>query len=150
MAEKNINGNQVLDAEKEIIQKIKTMKESVLHKQICSYIKLQYPDVIFNTDLSGIKLTIGQAKKLKSLRSSRAMPDIVIYEPRGKMHGLFLEVKKETPYKKNGELKSNEHLKEQAGMMLSLRQRNYEAFFVWTFENAKNIIDTYLKLIVEC
>ena len=58
------------------------MKEDKLHKSICDYIKLQYPKVIFNTDLSGIKLSIGMAKKVKGLRSSNSFPDITIYEPR--------------------------------------------------------------------
>jgi hypothetical protein len=119
------------------------MTEAQLHKQICQYLKLK--GCIFNTDMSGIKLTIGQAKKMKSLRSSRAFPDIVIYEPRDRFHGLFLEVKKESPYKKNGELKSGEHLREQLEMMDILFDKGYLTSFVWSFDMAKTIIDDYLE-----
>lgn len=118
------------------------MTEEQLHKQICTYLKLK--GVLFNTDLSGIKMSIGQARKIKKLRSSRGFPDIVIYEPTQSYHGLFLEVKKESPYKKNGELKKNEHLQEQQYMIGELEMRGYKAYFVWDFDQAKKIIDNYL------
>lgn len=119
------------------------MTEAQLHKQICQYLKLK--QVCFNTDMSGIKLTIGQAKKMKSLRSSRAFPDIVVYEPRGGYGGLFLEVKKETPYKKNGELKSSTHLKEQEDMINILNDKGYCASFAWSLDGAIELIERYLN-----
>jgi hypothetical protein len=122
------------------------MKEENLHKQICSYIKLQYPQVIFNTDLSGIKLTMGQAVKLKSLRSSRAFPDLFVYEPRGCFKGFFAEIKRENPYKKNGMLKADDHLEAQAEMMLKLYERGYYGGFYWDFEQFKMAFDFYITL----
>lgn len=118
------------------------MTEEQLHRQICTYLKLK--GVLFNTDLSGIKMSIGQARKIKNLRSSRGFPDIVIYEPKNGYHGLFLEVKKNIPFKKNGELKSDKHLQEQMDMIGELESRGYKAYFVWDFDQAKKIIDTYL------
>ena len=120
------------------------MTEASIHKQICKYISLKYPEAIFNTDLSGIKLTMGQAVKVKKLRSSNSMPDIVIYEPRGQYCGLFIEVKRVTPYTKVGGLRKNEHLEAQENMLIKLTKRGYKAKFVWTFEMAKEIIDKYL------
>jgi hypothetical protein len=128
--------------------------EKQLHKQICDYIKLQYPNVLFNTDMSGIKLTIGQATQAKKLRSGNGFPDIVIYETSTYYNGykhvlnsaLFLEVKKETPFLKCGvTLKKNDHLKEQEIMSWELEARGYRFEFVWTFEMAKDIIDNYLS-----
>ena len=121
------------------------MTEEALHKQICEYIAWQYPDAIFNTDMSGVRLTIGQAKKLKKLRSSNKMPDIPIYEPRGQYCGLFIEVKKETPYTNSGTLKRSEHLEAQEQMLINLTKRGYKAKFVWTFDMAKDLIDNYLN-----
>lgn len=120
------------------------MTEKKLHEQICTYLKLQYPNVVFNTDLSGIKLTIGQAKQLKKVRSSKGFPDIFIYEPKFKYAGLFLEVKKESPFKKDGELKTDTHLKEQFYFHEKLHLKGYFGGFVWTFEGAKELIDKYL------
>ena len=134
------------------------MTEEQLHKQICEYIKLQYPNVIFNTDMSGIPLSMSQRIKAKKLRSSNGFPDIQILESNNDYFGLFLEVKKETPYKKNKELKKStstekvngvkvryDHLQRQNDMHVKLRKRGYAASFVWTFEMAKGIIDEYLN-----
>lgn len=137
------------------------MTEKQLHKQICDYLKLQYPKVLFNTDMSGIKLTIGQATQAKKLRSDNGFPDIIIYEPRlidNYSSGLFLEVKKETPYKKDGELKKMvryehinglkvpyDHLKQQNEMHIKLRKRGFKCEFVWFLDMAKEMIDNYLK-----
>jgi len=56
------------------------ISEEKLHSQICEYLRIQYPKILFKSDMSGIRLTIGQAKKVKKLRSSNAFPDIEILE----------------------------------------------------------------------
>jgi hypothetical protein len=121
--------------------------EATVHSQVCKYLNYQYPKVLFNTDLSGIKLTIGQARKVKSLRSGRAWPDIFISEPRSPYHGLYLELKAPNVniVKQNGELVSNEHIKEQYDMLCELEKRGYCARFACGFDQAKLIIDEYLK-----
>jgi hypothetical protein len=121
------------------------LTEKQLHKQICDYIKLQYPKVLFNTDMSGIKLTIGQAIQAKKLRSGNGFPDIIIYESNKNFNALFLEVKKETPFKKDGNLKKSKHLEEQDDIHLKLWEKGYKASFVWSFDMAKEIIDNYLN-----
>lgn len=135
------------------------MTEKQLHKSICDYLKAQYKDVLFNTDMSGIKLTTGQATQAKNLRSNNGFPDIVIYEiSLGMYHALFLEVKKETPYKKDGELKKMiryehingikvpyDHLRQQDEIHQRLRIKGFKAEFAWSFDMAKDIIDEYLK-----
>jgi len=127
--------------------KKQTSKESDIHSQVCRYLRLQYPKVMYNTDLSGIKLTIGQAVKLKNLRSFRGFPDIVIYEPRGVYHGVFIELKRngERLVKMNGDYISD-HIREQHECMLMLANRGYFCAFAIGFENAKNIIDKYLSI----
>ena len=119
--------------------------EAQLHEAVCDYIRLQYPDVLFNSDMSGVKLTMGQAIKAKKLRSSKGFPDLVIYEPRNGKHGLFLELKRkgEQLFKKDGSFKT-EHLKDQSEVIAKLNRTNYVALFVIGFEEAKYIIDKYL------
>jgi uncharacterized cupredoxin-like copper-binding protein len=103
--------------------------------------------------MAGIKLTIGQATQAKKLRSGNGFPDIMIFENYLNKDTLviysvlFLEVKKETPYKKNGMLKKDKHLLEQFKMHQKLIQRGYKVEFVWTFDKAKEIIDKYLTRI---
>ena len=130
------------------------MSEKTLHRQVCDYLRYQYPKVIFSSDLSGAtKLTIGQGKALKNLRSGRGFPDLQIMEPRGKYHGLFIELKAEgTDLLKKKMVDaygypmwSTPHIREQHEMLEALEQRGYRAEFAIGFDDAKEIIDNYLK-----
>jgi hypothetical protein len=125
-------------------KQIKTSEKS-LHFQVCEYLRLQYPNVIFNTDLSGIRLTMGQAVKAKKLRSSNGFPDLVIYEKRMDYPALFIELKRkgERIYKRDAS-PVNEHISEQLDMLKKLRQRGFYAQFALGFEQAKDLIDWYL------
>ncbi len=117
------------------------MSEKTLHRAVCDYLRLQYPDVLFNSDLSGsMKLTIGQAKALKYLRSNRGWPDIFIAEPRGNFAGFFLELKRE------GKIVNSQHVKEQKEMIKKLNDRGYFAFIAAGFDEAKKVIDAYMGL----
>lgn len=61
--------------------------------------------------------------------------------------GLYLEIKTKSnsPYKKDGTLKKDKHLEEQAEMLEKLRARGYRAEFGVGFEGCKKIIDEYLR-----
>ena len=122
------------------------MKEENFHLAVCDYIRMQYPNVLFNSDMSGVKLTMGQAIKAKKLRSCKGFPDLVIYEPRGEFKGLFIELKREGEklLNRNGELRT-EHLKEQWEVMQKLIERGYNCSFAVGFDQAKMYIDNYLN-----
>jgi len=121
-------------------------KEQDIHIAICKYIKLKYPNTIFTSESSGIRVGWYQAKMLKEMRSSAGLPDIMIFEPRKSYYGLFLEVKREdfAVYKKDGGIVSNSHIQEQEEMLYRLKQRGYLASFVRGFDDAKVLIDYYL------
>ena len=128
--------------------------EKTLHRQVCEYLRYQYSEVIFNSDLSGsTKLTIGQAKALKKLRSGRGFPDLQIMEPRNGYHGLFIELKaegtdllKKRMVDKDGyPMWASDHIKEQHEMIERLNELGYKAEFAIGWDEAKNIIDNYLK-----
>jgi hypothetical protein len=124
------------------------MSEKTLHIAVCDYLRMQYPKVLFNSDMAGsMKLTIGQAVQIKKLRSSRGFPDLVIYEPRKQFHGLFLELKKEGEviYRRDGFTLKTHHLVEQAETIKQLNQLGYFASFAVGFDEAKHYIDLYLK-----
>ena len=125
------------------------MTELELQAQVADYIRLQYPDVIFHSDFgSGIKLTMGQAIKQKRLNGGRrAWPDMFLAEPRGKYSGLFIELKREGTriFKKDGALVADEHIREQFDMLHDLRRKGYAAEFACGFDEAKKLIDDYMK-----
>jgi hypothetical protein len=120
--------------------------EQDIHIAICQYIKLQYPNVIFTSESSGLRVSMYQAKLLKKMRSGAGLPDIMIFEPRKSYYGLFLEVKRDNfaVYKKDGGIVSNAHIQEQEEVIHRLSQRGYLATFVRGFEDAKAILDYYL------
>lgn len=126
--------------------------EAILQQQVADYLRLQYPDVLFHSDFgSGIKLTMGQAIKQKRQNGGRrAWPDMFIAEPipavgKPVCCGLFIELKKEGTRikKKNGDWAS-EHIAEQAEVLDRLEFRGYKAVFAVGFEQAKEVIDSYL------
>lgn len=133
------------------------MTELDIQQQVADYLRLQYPDVIFHSDYgSGIKLTMGQAVRQKRLNGGRrSWPDMFIAEPRTitfnhreyRCCGMFLELKRPGVkiYKKNGELVANEHIREQKELLDSLQTKGYYANFACGFDEAKEIIDWYLR-----
>lgn len=133
------------------------MKESDLQVMVADYLRLRYPKVLFHSDFgSGIKLTQGQAMKQKRQNGGRrGWPDLFIAQsaPRCvdgswkyEYYGLFLELKAEgnSPFKKDGSLKKDEHLEEQWEMLQELENRGYKARFATGFNEAKKLIDDYL------
>ena len=149
------------------------MTEHDIYAQIADYMRYQYPDVIYRFDLAAdLKLSIGQARKHKRLQHYRGYPDMFIAEPRvrhttdytfgiklgegeadGTIYyammfaGLYLEIKKPGTriFTKKGLLVADEHIREQYDMLESLRQRGYKAEFAIGFDEAKRIIDEYLR-----
>lgn len=133
------------------------MREIDLQQQVADYIRLQYPSVIFHSDFgSGIKLTMGQAIKQKRLNGGRrSWPDMFIAEPKNSgdiattwhNNGLFIELKREGTriFKKDGKLVADEHIREQFDMLHDLRARGYAAEFACGFDEAKRLIDDYMK-----
>lgn len=127
--------------------KVPVQYEYDLQKDICQYIRIQYPDLIFTSDLSGIRLPMGLAVKTAKLRSSRAIPDLLIFEPRHGYHGLFIELKRPgvSFFKKDGITPATEHYAEQWEMINRLLSKGYLSTHCNTFETAKTIIDSYLS-----
>lgn len=121
--------------------------ESQIQKAVCEYLRLQYPDVIFISDASGLKTSIGVAKQLKFLRSCRGIPDLIILQPNPPYHGLFIEIKRshDEIFKKDGSLRSSTHIKEQASLLTKLSELGYFCAFGCGIDNCIRIIDTYLS-----
>lgn len=138
------------------------MRETDLQAQVADYIRLQYPSAIFHSDFgSGIKLTMGQAIKQKRLNGGRrSWPDMFLAEQSVRHEdvsdhaigewnyaGLFIELKREGTriFKKDGKLVADEHIREQFDMLHDLRARGYAADFACGFDEAKKLIDDYMK-----
>jgi hypothetical protein len=121
--------------------------ETKVQIDLSEYIKDTYPDVIFTSESSGIKLTMGQSIVAKRCRSSRALPDMWVLEPKKGYNGLLLEIKKEDVkiFKQDGSIRSEKHLQEQEEMQQRLRLKGYFCEFGIGIEESKKIVDWYLS-----
>lgn len=121
-------------------------KEESLQIAISRFIKLQYPNVIFTSESSGIRLTMGQAVKAKKQRSKHKLPDMIILQPNKEYHGICFELKKKSPFLKDGSLSTNKHIQEQHKTLKQLSTLGYYTCFVWSLEQAISILKKYLNL----
>lgn len=121
--------------------------ESIVQIDFCEYIKDKYPAVIFTSESGGIRLTMGQSIVAKRTRSCRGLPDVFILEPRKGYFGLFIEIKKEGErvFKKNGEVISNDHVREQREIHERLKHKGYLSMFAIGLEQCKEIMDWYMS-----
>lgn len=125
-----------------------TAKEEAIHAQFCAYVRTRYPDVIFTSESSGIRLTMGQAVKAKKLRSGARLPDFWMAEPRGRFSGFFLELKRnhDEVFRKDGSLKQDDRVLGQAGVLRRLSEKGYKAEFACGLQQAIDELDYYMSL----
>lgn len=123
-------------------------KEEKLSIAVSNYIKLQYPNVIFLTDDSGVWLPKGLASIRAKQRSRMKIPDVLILEPKGGYHGLVIELKTvdKSPFLKDGSISRSKHVQEQLQSILHLANKGYYACFGVGFDDCKAIIDNYMNL----
>jgi len=129
--------------------KIKTRNypEFDLQCQFVKWLEIQHPDVMFLSDtIANVKLNGQQAGRNKKIQKKdfKCM-DVIILEPNKYYHGLLIELKVETPYKLNGELKKDEHLEAQNKSIEIMREKGYYACFCWSLEMAIITTTNYLK-----
>lgn len=124
----------------------KQQPEFELQKLVTGYLNYRYPDVLFLSDVrASLKLTIPQAVRSKQIQhASFACPDMVIFEPRGAYHGMFLELKAKSPYLKDGKLSTDAHIQAQAAAMERLTAKGYHCGFYWDFDQIVRAIEEYL------
>jgi len=111
---------------------MRAQPEALIREQLAKWFQLRYPGVIPRFDLAGdLKLTMGQATRMKRINPFRGYPDLWISEPRGGYHGMYLEIKASDVkvFKANGELYADPHLAEQWAMIQRLRDKGYWADF---------------------
>lgn len=124
------------------------MLEKDLHIMVCNWLRTKHPNVLFRSDFSsGMKMSIGMAKRNRALQSSRAYPDLFIIEPRGKYSGMFVELKtkENMVFKKDGGLRANPHHQEQYEMLIKLQLRGFHAVFGHGYNETIKMIDEYLE-----
>lgn len=127
------------------------MNEKDLHHAVIRYVRFQYPKAHIKTDLAGVWMGHGnhRTKGESTFTSSHnGFPDVVIYELSidgdNTYCGLVMELKRQSPFKKDGALRSGQHLIDQQHWIDHLNSLGFKAMFVWTIDDAMKIIDKYL------
>ncbi len=126
-------------------------KEQSLQTAICSYMKLQYPKVIFKVDAGADanKTSHIAMEVYKKQQYKRGYPDFQIIKPSAHYNGLFLELKGcyDDLFNKNETMQrgDKDHHVEQYDFIKELREAGYAAFFCWSMDDAIRIISNYLE-----
>lgn len=102
-----------------------------------TYLKLQYPKLLYCASLGGIRTSIKQARKAKRTGYIKGFPDIQILHPNKTYHGLFIEIK---PHKL---AYPSAHQKEWIEKLNSL---NYFAKVCKGLDDCIETLEEYLKL----
>jgi hypothetical protein len=124
--------------------------EEALQKQVCHWLKLNYPNIIFRSDYaSDLNLTQNQARTHANLQSGRSFPDLFIYSAQRGYHGMALELKTEGTIvilkrgDKKGHLTSDPHIREQFFLLKQLRSEGYWTNFGIGFDDCIELIQWY-------
>lgn len=114
---------------------IHSHEESDIQIRVVNWLRVNHPGVIFTNSPAGVKMSIGQAMKMKRMGYLSGTPDLMIFEPRGKFHGLFIEIKRQ-----EGTIQNN-----QKELIAALNIRGYAASVERGFDNVTKAIETYLQ-----
>jgi hypothetical protein len=136
------------------IPKQKAHEES-LQLRVATYLKRNYPQVIFLSDAAGLFMTVPQAVKWKRMNSEHKRADIMILarSADGEYAGMALELKADhvSIYNKiganKGAMTANPHIRAQAECHKLLREQGYYADFAVGYDDATSQIDSYFGAI---
>jgi|26BtaG_2_1085354.scaffolds.fasta_scaffold04862_3 hypothetical protein len=117
-------------------QTYKLREEYHEHCAVIEYLRITHPGILLTIAPNGIKLTLNQGTKFKQMGYTAGTPDILIFEPRGEYHGLFIEMKRD-----KGGTPSRHQLK----WLSRANNRGYKAKICYGFYEAKAVIDRYFK-----
>lgn len=110
-------------------------KEDHLQNAVMTYINTRYKDVFAIHVPNEGKRSPFERYKFKFLGGFAGIPDILIFHKNGNKCGLAIELK----------VGYNKPTENQKNALKRLKNANWEAEWVNTFDKAKELIDTYLK-----
>ena len=112
---------------------IRREHEFDLQVAVVNYLRSQKEDLLFNGSAGGIRTSLSQGKKMKMTGYRKGWPDLLIMEPRGEFSGLAI--------------KGNYGSPEQKEVIRILNEKGYFAMICTGFEEARETIDLYLKIV---
>ena len=113
-----------------------TLTEADIQKQVVQYIQFKYPNALIHHSPNEGKRTNQTGMLLRSMGMHKGFPDLAILEPRGKYHGLFLELKRD---------KHSRPTQEQNAWIKALQNRGYAAAVTYGFEDTIKALNEYME-----
>jgi hypothetical protein len=123
------------------------MRERIVQNQLCKYLDIRYPDVPYRTDKDGQFAKGGALWDKARQKGKKGFPDLIIPHRVGQYPGLVIELKRdgESVFKKNGDLRKDDHLADQAWWLEWFKGMGCYSSFAIGFDEGKEIIDKYLS-----
>lgn len=125
--------------------------EEDLQKQCNDWMNARYAELeklFFFNSFQGMKLNYGQIAKAKKTGGlKKGLPDFIFLKNNGKYSGLFIELKKKTPFLQDGKtLKADDgHLQIQQDVISQLLIEGHYACFCWSLEQFKKTVTDYME-----
>lgn len=112
------------------------LSEYAIQADFIRYLELMHPDILYTISPAGFVMSAGMAMKMMRMGYRKGTPDVMIFEPRGKWHGLFIEFK--APGGKTSESQE---------LFLQLaRERNYHTAICFSTAAAVEQLEEYLAV----
>ena len=112
---------------------MRKFKEDDLQKQVAKYLDLK--KVLWCHVANERKTSFQAGARLKAKGVKSGVPDCLIFEPNKEFNGLAIELK----------VKPNKTTENQNKWLNKLYDNHWECRVAYTFDEAKEIIDEYLK-----
>ena len=113
--------------------------EYELQKAVCNYLTIKYNKVFYNGSAGGMWTALSVAMRMKKSGYKAGFPDLFIYEPNEKYHGLAIELK----------CKGNYASAKQKEVLKKLNDKGYFAKVCTGLDDAIDTIDNYLNNTLE-
>jgi hypothetical protein len=110
-------------------------EEYKIQRDAIRLIDQKWPNLLYCASAGGMRTSMGTAVKMKAAGYRKGFPDLMIYEPRGKWHGLAIEFKTA-----KGRLSP-----EQIEWGESLTERGYFWYVCRSIDDAEAVISFYLS-----
>ena len=132
------------------------MTEEQIQIMCSDWMNIRYPELsklYFFNSFQGMRLNFGQIKKAKKTGGLKTgLPDFMFLKNNGTYSSLFIELKKESPYNKDGSLQKHfdkktgrDHYADQNDVLELLKLEGHYACFAWSFDQFKKIVTDYME-----
>jgi len=126
----------------------KAKLESSHQLEFCKWLKNQYPEIRFRSDMQAGRKRSYQMQNLTDILDPYSgWPDITIYHRSCNYIGLMIELKRESSgiWLKDGSLSKSKHVQNQDQFHTFLRSLGWSVCFAEGFEEAKRKFEEYIN-----